>query len=90
MPHQTEIKCSCIPCRQDRVRVWVGKLLDWGIPAENIIMEINQYGGKVIIYSGNENEKANIKHKEKWCYQFTDNTFEYAKTWYSTYKGGSK
>ena len=35
-----EPKCSCLPCRQDRVRDWVGKLLDWGVPAENITMEI--------------------------------------------------
>ena len=89
MQHQAEIKCSCIPCRQDRVRVWVGKLIDWGIPAGNITMEINQYGGKVVIYSGNQNKMANIKHKEKWCYQFNNRTFEYAKYWYATYKGGN-
>jgi hypothetical protein len=77
-----EPKCSCLPCRQDRVRDWVGKLLDWGVPAENITMEINQYGGKVVIYSGNEELKAHHKHKEKWCYQFNERSLEFAKTWW--------
>jgi hypothetical protein len=80
--HQTEHKCSCLTCRQDRVREWVGKLLDWEIPAENILMDINQYGGKVIIYSGNQDLNAHHTHKQKWCYQFNDTTLEYAKTWW--------
>ena len=31
--HQVQHKCPCLACRQDRVREWVGRLLDAGIPA---------------------------------------------------------
>jgi len=78
----TGIKCSCLPCRQDRVREWVGKLLDWGIPAENLMMIINEWGGRVIIYSGNTDTNCHHSHREKWCYAFNDRTLEFAKTWW--------
>ncbi len=72
-----QLKCSCLPCRQDRVRQWVGKLLDAGIPADNIMMEINQYGGKVIIYSGNEDITEQDNYKRRWH----DNVL-YGSRWY--------
>jgi hypothetical protein len=83
--HQTEHKCPCLPCRQDRVREWVGNLLDWGIPAENIMMEINKYGGKVIIYSGNQDRSCHHTHTQKWCYQFNERTLDFAKTWWNAH-----
>lgn len=75
-------KCPCLSCRQDRVRTWVGSLRDFGIPPEHINMEINQYGGRVILYSGNRDLKAHHLHKEKWCYQFNERSLEFAKTWW--------
>lgn len=80
--HQLEHKCPCLSCRQDRVREWVGNLLEWGIPEDKIRMEINQYGGRVIIYSGNQNLDAHHTHKEKWCYQFNERSLAFAKTWW--------
>ena len=83
--HQVQHKCPCLACRQDRVRAWVGKLLDAGIPAENIMMEINQYGGRVIIYSGNKDKDCHHLHKEKWCYQFNDRSFDFAMIWWKAH-----
>ncbi len=45
-------------------------------------MDINQYGGKVVLFSGNQDLDAHYTHKQKWCYQFNDTTLEYAKTWW--------
>jgi hypothetical protein len=80
--HHAEHKCPCLPCRQDRVKDWAGKLLDWGIPAESMRMEINQYGGRVVLYSGNQDLKAHYNHKQKWCYQFNERSLDFAKTWW--------
>jgi len=82
---KSEIKCPCLHCRQDRVRTWVGNLLDWGIPAENIMMEINKYGGRVIIYSGNSDKNCHHLHTQKWCYQFNERTLDSAKTWWNSH-----
>lgn len=80
--HYAEHKCPCLSCRQDRVRDWVGKLIEWGIPAESIEMEINKFGGRVIIYSCNQELEGHANHKQKWCSQFNERTFRFATTWW--------
>lgn len=84
--HQLVHRCPCLSCRQDRVREWVGELLDSGIPADHIIMEINECGGKVIIFSGNTDPNCHWSHKQRWCYQFNDKSFDWAMTWWNAHK----
>lgn len=79
------IKCPCLPCRQDRCRNWVKDLIDHGIPARQIYMEINQYGGRVFIYSGNEDTSCHYIHRIKECHQYNDRSLRFAKTWWSAH-----
>ncbi len=48
-------------------------------------MDINQYGGRVFIYSGNRDTSCHYNHRIKECYQFNEKTLEFAKTWWGAH-----